>query len=83
MSCEGFDSLVNEAMVGWPIRVHPFSPSGGLLKGRRIPSGCLGFLGAFHCAILMYYVCQICKVQYAVPIEGIKDPLVHTVVAKG
>ena len=56
--------------------------SGGLLEGRGIPSCCLGFPSAFHCTLLLYYVCQIYKVHYAVAVEGIEDSLVRTVASK-
>ena len=79
---EGLDFFVHEMMTGCPVRVHPFCSAGGWLKGRWLPSSCLGFPSAFHCAILLYYVCQICKVENVAPIEGVEDALVRTVAAK-
>ena len=82
VSCEGLDFFVHEMMIGCPVRVHPFCPSGGPLKGRRFSPACLGLPGVFHCVVLLYDVCQICKVQYAAAVEGIEDSLVRTVTAK-
>ena len=82
MSREGLDFLVDRLMIGCPIRVHPFCPSDGLLTGRRFPQGCQGLPGAFHCTVLLYDVCQMCKVQYAAATEGIEDSLVRTVATK-
>ena len=82
VSREGLDFFVHEMIVRCPVRVHPFCPFGGWLKGRRFPPSCLGFPGTFHGALFLYYVCQICKVQYPASVEGIEDPLVRTVVAK-
>ena len=79
---KGLEFPVHGMMVRCPVRVHPFFPSGRWLKGLRFPVGYLSFPGAFHCAVLLYYACQICEVQYTMAIEGIKDSLVRTVVAK-
>ena len=82
VSCEGLDFLVHEMMIRCPVRVQPFCPSGGLLEGRRFPPSCLGLPGAFHCAVLSYDLCQICKVQNAAAAQGIKDSLIHIVAIK-
>jgi len=79
----GFNFLVHGMMIGCSAGVHPLCPSGGWPKGLRFPVGCLGFLGAFfHRTILLYCVCQIGKVQYAMAVEGIKDSLIRAIVAK-
>ena len=82
VSRKGLHFFVHRMMIRCPVRVHPFCPSGGLLEGRRFPPSCLGLPGAFHCVVLLYDACQIYKVQYAVAVEGVKDSLVRTVVAK-
>ena len=82
MPRKGFHFLVRGMMIRCSVRVHPLCPSGRWPKGLWFPSGCLGFPGAFHCAVLLYYVCQICKVQYAMAVEGIKDSLIRAIVAE-
>ena len=82
MPRKGLDFLVHGMMIGCPARVRPFCPTGRGLKGLRFLAGCLGFPSAFHCVVLLYYVCQIYKVQYATEVEGIKYSLIHTIVAK-
>ena len=82
MPSNGFYFLVRGMMTGCSTGVHPLCLSGGWLKGLRFPAGCLGFPGAFHCAVLLYYVCQIGKVRYTRAVEVIKDSLIHAIVAK-
>lgn len=82
MPHKGLDFLVHKMVTKCSARVHPFCPSERWPKGLWFPVGCLCFPGAFCCAVLMYYVCQICKVQNTMMVEGIKDSLIHTIVAK-
>ena len=82
VSREGLDFFVHEMIVRCPVRVHPFCPSGGLLEGRWFPASCLDLPSAFDCAVLLYDLCLICKVQYAAAVEGVKDSFDRTVPAK-
>ena len=77
-----FNFLVHGMMIGYSAGVHPLCPSGGWPEVLRVPAGCLGFPSAFHYAVLLYYVCQIGKVQYTAAVEGIKDSLIRAIVAK-
>ena len=48
--------------TGGPMRVHPFCSDEGFSESQWVPKGCLGFPGAFHCVVLLYYGRQVCEV---------------------
>ena len=62
--------------------VHPFSTDGGFSESRRIPEFCLGFPGAFHRTILLYYDRQVSEVCYVMATYGVEDSLDRAVFAK-
>ena len=64
------------------MRVHPFSSDGGFSESRRIPEFCLGFPGAFHRTVLLYYGRQVSEVCYVTATYGVKDSLVRAIFAK-
>ena len=63
------------------MRVHPFCPYGGLLKGSGFPPGSLGFAGVFHHATLLYYGCQVSEV-YAMAVDSVEDSFVRAIIAE-
>ena len=64
------------------MRAHPFNSDGGFSESRRIPEFCLGFPGAFHRTVLLYYGRQVSKVCYVTATYGVEDSLVCAIVAK-
>ena len=55
---------------------------GGFSESRRIPEFCLGFPGAFHRTVLLYYGRQVSKVCYVTATYGVEDSLVRAIFAK-
>ena len=53
------------------MRVHPFSSGGGFDEGWGIPEFCLGFPGAFHRTVLLYYGRQVSEVCYVTATYGV------------
>ena len=82
MPRKGLDFLVHGMMIRSSAGVCPLCPSRGWPKGLWFPTGCFSFLCTFNCAVLLYYVCQIGKVQYTTVVEGVQDSLIRAIVAK-
>ena len=64
------------------MRVHPFSPDWGFCQSRIIPKFCLGFPGAFHRTLLLYYRRQVGEVSYVMVTYGVENSLVRAIFAK-
>ena len=64
------------------MRVQTFSSDVGFSESRRIPEFCLGFLGAFHRIVLLYYGRQVSEVCYVTATYGVEDSLVRAIAAK-
>ena len=58
------------------------SSNKGFGDSRTIPKFCLGFLGAFHHTVLLYYGCQVRKVHYVTATYSIKESFVRAVSAE-
>ena len=68
--------------IGRHTRVCPFSSDKGFGEGRTIPKFCLGFPGAFHRTVLLYYDCQIREAYYVTTAYSIKESFVRAVFAE-
>ena len=78
--CSGLLLLCNR--VGRLTRVHPFSSDWWFCQSRIIPKFCLGFPGAFHRIVLLYYGRQVSEVCYVTATYGAEDSLVRAIFAK-
>ena len=68
--------------IGRLTRVRPFSSDKGFGESRTIPKFCLGFPGALHRTVLLYYGCQVREVHYVTATYSIKDSFVRAVFAE-
>ena len=68
--------------IGRLTRVHPFSSDKGLGESCIVPKLCLGFPGAFHRTVLLYYDCQVREVYYVTAAYSIKESFVHAAFAE-
>ena len=68
--------------IGRLTRVLSFSSDKGFGESRTIPKFCLGFPGAFHHTVLLYYGSQVRKVHSVTATYSIKDPFVCIVFAE-
>ena len=64
------------------MRVHPFNSYGGFSESPRIREFCLGFPGAFHGTVLLYYGRQVSEVCYVMATYGVEDSGVRAIFAK-
>ena len=62
--------------------MHPFSSVEGFSESQRILEFCLGFPGAFHRTVLLYYGRQVSEVCYLTATYGVEVSLVRAIFAK-
>ena len=68
--------------IGRITRVCPFSSDKGLGESRTVPKFGLGFPGAFHRTVLLYYDCQIRDAYYVMAAYSIEESFVRAVLAE-
>ena len=68
--------------IGRLTGVRPFSSEKGLGESRTVPKFSLGFPGAFHRTVLLYYESQIREAYYVTAAYSIKESFVRAVFAE-
>ena len=68
--------------IGRLTGVRPFSSDKGLGESRTVPKFCLGFPGAFHRTVLLYYDCQIRDAYYVREAYSIEESFVRAILQK-
>ena len=62
--------------------MHPFVLDWVCIQGRIIPKVYFGSPGTFHRTVFSYYGRQVSEACYLTVIYGVKDSLVHAIIAE-